>query len=74
MPLYEFICTLCGHRFEELLHVDDPPVRKCPKCGHRRVERLISAASFRLKPGPSGGWSAAGYSPPKPKEKEKKSG
>jgi putative FmdB family regulatory protein len=47
VPIYEFRCESCGHRFEELVgsHVgtDESSVR-CPKCGAERVERLISGS------------------------------
>ena len=46
MPIYEFVCESCGHRFEELVgsHVG---VRagdvRCPECGAAEVERQISS-------------------------------
>jgi putative FmdB family regulatory protein len=33
MPIYEYECSKCGHRFEEIEHFDSPTRRKCPKCG-----------------------------------------
>jgi putative FmdB family regulatory protein len=39
MPLYDFRCRACGHRFEELVKVDERP--SCAKCGGE-VERLDS--------------------------------
>jgi putative FmdB family regulatory protein len=41
MPIYEFACTACGRRFEDLVRADGPAPR-CPSCGEPRVERLIS--------------------------------
>ena len=47
MPIYEFQCGSCGHRFEELVgsHIgtetDDVT---CPECGSAEVERLISTS------------------------------
>ena len=45
MPLYEFSCRSCGHRFEELVgpHVglDEGDVA-CPECGAADPERLMS--------------------------------
>ena len=40
MPLYEFICTECKNKFEDLISVDDPN-SKCPKC-NGDSEKLIS--------------------------------
>ncbi len=53
MPVYEYECSACGHRFEEWQKITDKPVKVCPKCKARKVERLISQTSFQLK---GGGW------------------
>jgi putative FmdB family regulatory protein len=63
MPIYEYACAACGHQFEEWQKMSDPPVRVCPKCKAKKVEKLISATSFHLK---GGGWYADLYSGPKP--------
>src|SRR5262245_27985988 len=63
MPIYEYACEACGHRFEEWQKMSDPPVRVCPKCKKRKVEKLISATAFQLK---GGGWYADLYSSAKP--------
>jgi putative FmdB family regulatory protein len=47
VPIYEFVCESCGHRFEELVgsHVgrkaDDVA---CPECGSAKVERQLSSS------------------------------
>jgi putative FmdB family regulatory protein len=33
MPLYDFECGDCGHRFERLLYIGDPNPGACPRCG-----------------------------------------
>ncbi|WP_419948557.1 FmdB family zinc ribbon protein [Candidatus Palauibacter sp.] len=43
MPTYEYRCGGCRHAFERFQRMSDAPVRLCPSCGERRVERLISA-------------------------------
>ncbi|HET8592996.1 MAG TPA: zinc ribbon domain-containing protein [Solirubrobacterales bacterium] len=47
VPIYEFACQSCGHRFEELIgsHVgrSENDV-SCPACGERRIERLFSSS------------------------------
>jgi putative FmdB family regulatory protein len=63
MPIYEYACAACGHRFEEWQKMSDPPVRTCPKCKAKKVEKLISQTTFTLK---GGGWYADLYSGPKP--------
>jgi putative FmdB family regulatory protein len=40
MPLYEFECRPCGHRFESLVRDSSTP--SCPACGGHSVERLLS--------------------------------
>jgi putative FmdB family regulatory protein len=63
MPVYEYACSACGHQFEEWQKMSDPPVRTCPKCKKKKVERLISQTAFQLK---GGGWYADLYSSSKP--------
>jgi len=40
MPLYEFECRACGHRFEALVRNADVPA--CPACKSHELERLLS--------------------------------
>jgi putative FmdB family regulatory protein len=42
MPLYEYQCTRCAHRFEVIQKFSDKPVSHCPKC-QGEVEKLLSA-------------------------------
>ena len=53
MPFYEYQCSACGHRHEELQKISDGRLRKCPDCGRNTLRRLMSAPAFRLK---GGGW------------------
>jgi putative FmdB family regulatory protein len=53
MPIYEYECQACAHRFEEWQKMSDAPIEICPKCQARKVEKLISQTSFQLK---GGGW------------------
>lgn len=53
MPIYEYECSACGHRLEALQKVSDAPLKKCPECGKSKLQKLLSAPSFRLK---GGGW------------------
>ena len=59
MPIYEYACGACGHQFEEWQKMSDAPVRVCPKCKKKKVEKLISHTSFSLK---GGGWYSDLYS------------
>lgn len=67
MPVYEYECGACGHQFEEWQRITDRPVRVCPACKARQVERLISQTSFRLK---GGGWYGDLYGSRKPDAKD----
>jgi putative FmdB family regulatory protein len=59
MPVYEYECKACGHLFEEWQKITDGPVKTCPKCKKKKVERLISQTAFQLK---GGGWYKDLYS------------
>ena len=65
MPLYEYQCKKCKHRFEKIQKFSDPPVRKCPECGGA-VEKLISQSAVQFK---GSGWYVTDYA-----KKEKESG
>lgn len=41
MPIYEYVCKQCDHRFEELVRASDTP--ECPTCHSRRLARQLSA-------------------------------
>ena len=57
MPLYEYECDQCGHRFEVIRRFSDPPLAACPKCGGL-VHKMQSAPAFHLK---GTGWYATDY-------------
>jgi putative FmdB family regulatory protein len=48
MPLYEYLCKQCGHRFERIQSFSAEDVKECPVC-QGPVERLISAPSIQFK-------------------------
>jgi putative FmdB family regulatory protein len=58
MPIYEYGCAACGHEFEEWQKITDPPIKACPACGKRKVQKRVSMSSFHLK---GGGWYADLY-------------
>lgn len=41
MPTYDYECSACGHRFEELQSFADPPLTKCPNCKKNKLTRLF---------------------------------
>jgi putative FmdB family regulatory protein len=48
MPLYEYECDACHHRFEVIQKMSDPLVEICPKCGSK-VHKLHSAPAIQFK-------------------------
>jgi putative FmdB family regulatory protein len=57
MPLYEYECKKCGHRFEKIQKFSDRMVKKCPECGGQ-VEQMISAPAVQFK---GTGWYVTDY-------------
>jgi putative FmdB family regulatory protein len=56
VPLYEFECEKCHHRFEKIQSVSAPDP-ECPKCGSK-VERLLHAPAVQFK---GSGWYVTDY-------------
>jgi putative FmdB family regulatory protein len=48
MPLYEYQCETCEHRFEKIQKFTDPPPDCCPKCGGP-VRKLFSSPAIQFK-------------------------
>ena len=57
MPLYEYECKKCHHRFEKIQKFSDKPMKKCPDCGGA-VEQTISAPAVQFK---GSGWYVTDY-------------
>ncbi len=57
MPIYEYRCTKCGHRFEAIQKVNEAPLTKCEKC-KGKAERLISSPAIQFK---GSGWYITDY-------------
>jgi putative FmdB family regulatory protein len=57
MPLYEYECEKCGHRFEKIQKFSDKMLKKCPECGGR-IEQMISAPAVQFK---GSGWYVTDY-------------
>jgi len=50
MPLYEYQCEECDHRFEVIQKsFSEPPIEKCPKCGGGPVRKLMSSPAIQFK-------------------------
>lgn len=57
MPLYEYECVKCRHRFEKIEGHNSSETKKCPKCG-AKAERQLSAPAIQFK---GSGWYVTDY-------------
>jgi len=57
LPLYEYECVKCGHRFEKIESSSASTTKKCPKCG-AKSERLLAAPAIQFK---GSGWYVTDY-------------
>ena len=58
--VYEYKCLKCGKNHQQEHKLTAKPA-KCPKCGAKRLEKLLFATQFTLKGG-GVGWESTGYS------------
>jgi putative FmdB family regulatory protein len=65
VPVYEYRCKKCAHQFERVQKMNDPPIRRCERCGSS-VVKIISSSGIVFK---GTGWYVTDYSK---KMKEKK--
>jgi putative FmdB family regulatory protein len=70
VPLYEYQCKKCKHKFEKIQKFSDPPVRKCPECGSP-VEKVMHAPNVQFK---GTGWYVTDYGGKDKSEKSKTEG
>jgi len=59
MPTYEYECGACAHQFEEFQSIVEKPLKKCPKCGKRKLRRLFGTGTAILFKG--GGFYQTDY-------------
>jgi putative FmdB family regulatory protein len=48
MPTYGYRCRSCGHEFEVLQKISDPPLKTCPKCAGK-LDKMVYAAGIIYK-------------------------
>ncbi len=51
MPIYEYLCQQCGHKFEMIVHGETRPA--CPSCKTERVDKQMSTFAV----GAGGPWA-----------------
>ena len=49
MPIFEYACRKCGHRFEQLVYGQAAP--ECPACRGKRVEKQLSVFAAATRGG-----------------------
>ena len=57
MPLYEYKCEKCAHRFDKIEKYTASSVKTCPKCGGK-AERQLAAPAIQFK---GSGWYVTDY-------------
>jgi len=57
LPLYEYECAKCGHRFEKIENASASATKKCPQCGGK-AQRLLAAPAIQFK---GSGWYVTDY-------------
>ncbi len=61
MPIYEYQCTKCSHRFERIHGISEKDKKNpCPKCGDPKPQRVMSAFSCGGIKGTEGGSISGG--------------
>ena len=57
MPIYEYVCTSCGERFDLLQRLSDPPMTECGLC-KGTLRKLLGAPALQFK---GSGWYVTDY-------------
>ena len=47
MPIFEYACRKCDHKFEELVRGKEKP--GCPKCKSKDLEKLLSLPAMKTE-------------------------
>jgi len=48
MPTYEYQCDACEHNFDEFQSMSEEPLKKCPKCGKKKLRRVYGPGAAIL--------------------------
>ncbi len=59
MPTYDYVCNACGHALEAFQSINEPVLRKCPRCKKPKLERRIGPGAGILFKG--GGFYQTDY-------------
>jgi putative FmdB family regulatory protein len=45
MPTYEYHCDACDNHFDEFQGINEPVLKKCPKCKKQKLRRIFGAGA-----------------------------
>ncbi|MDD4171137.1 MAG: zinc ribbon domain-containing protein [Syntrophomonas sp.] len=45
MPIFDFKCQECGHKFDLMISNADKDKAQCPQCGTTNLQQLLSSFS-----------------------------
>lgn len=45
MPTYEYHCDACGNHFDEFQGINEPTLKKCPKCKKQKLRRIFGTGA-----------------------------
>ncbi len=45
MPTYEYQCDACEHNFDEFQSMSEAALKKCPKCGKKKLRRVYGGGA-----------------------------
>src|SRR5438874_12303688 len=48
MPTYEYHCDACEHNFDEFQSMSEEPLKKCPRCGKKKLRRVYGPGAAIL--------------------------
>jgi putative FmdB family regulatory protein len=43
MPIFDYECTKCGHKFIEVVELNSQKNPMCPKCGSKKTKKIFTA-------------------------------
>jgi len=64
VPIYEYQCEACDHKFEVIQKVSDRPIKRCVLC-RGKVTKILSAPGLLFK---GSGWYVTDYANPERKK------
>src|SRR5437764_10864408 len=53
MPIYEYLCKECGHKFEKMQPITSEPLKECANCGKSTIQRVFQPVGVIFK---GSGW------------------